>query len=295
MTRLGGFIITYHRPEILLSTIKQVFEQTVSPEFLWIIDNSENLETDHVVAGLLDPRIQYHRMGYNAGPAGAAKIGLELCANEGVEWIYWGDDNDPPQHIDTFEKLLSIKDDNPYCGIIGAVGHFFDHKKGKIKRIQSRLLERKTSVEVEVIAGGMSMLVHREVVKAGVFPDPELFFGFEELDFCLKANRRGFTMMVHCGLFLALRAKHNRTDFERPLYKKKINPVREYYSLRNLMYISDTLTLDAMKKRLIWKWIGKSVYGFRYGPVYGFRNFRLIWLAFIHYYRDIKGKTINLK
>jgi len=292
--RLGGFIITYNRSQILLDTIKQVFEQSVSPELLWIIDNSDNLDTDHAIASLLDPRLCYHRMGYNAGPAGGAAKGLQLCSDSGLDWIYWGDDNDPPQHSDTFEKLLSVKDDNPYCGILGAVGHFFDHKKGEIKRIQSNLLERKTSVEVEVIAGGMSMLVHRDVVNAGILPNPDLFFGFEELDFCLKAKRRGFTMLVHCGLFLALRAKHNRTDFERPVYKRKSNLVREYYSLRNLLYISDGLTLDTMKRSLIRKWLGKSIYGFRYGPVYGTKNFRYIFLAFLHYYKGIKGKTLSL-
>ena len=294
MIRFGGFIITYNRPEILLDTVKKLFDQSYSPELLWIIDNSENLETDHAIASLLDPRIKYFRMGYNSGPAGAAKQGLKLCADSGLDWIYWGDDNDPPQYNDTFEKLLSIKDDNPYCGIVGAVGHFFDHKKGEIKRIQSRLLERKKSVEVEVIAGGMSMLVHKDVVNAGVFPNPDLFFGFEELDFCLKAKRRGFTMLVHCELFLALRKKHHRTDFERPFYKKKANPIREYYSLRNLLYISDELTLGAMKRQLIFKWMAKSIYGFRYGPIYGAKNFQMIWLAFYHFGLGIKGKTTDL-
>jgi GT2 family glycosyltransferase len=295
MIRLGGFVITHNRPEILLKTVQKLFEQSHPPELLWIIDNSENLETDHVIATLMDPRIHYFRMGYNAGPAGGSKKGLELCENSGMDWIYWGDDNNPPESQDTFEKLLSIRENNPYCGILGAVGHFFDNRKGEIKRIQTRLLEKKESLEVECVAGGMSMLVHRDLVKAGVFPDPDLFFGFEELDFCLKAKRRGFAILVHCGLFLELRKKYNRTDFDRPLYKKKTNLVREYYSLRNLLYISDMLTLDAMKKRLIWKWIGKSVYGFRYGPIYGFKNFRMIWLAFFHYRLGVKGKTLDLK
>lgn len=292
--RLGGFIITYNRPQTLLDTIQKVFGQTISPELLYIIDNSDNLETDHSIAGLLDPRIKYHQMGYNAGPAGAAKKGLELCANEGLDWIYWGDDNDPPQHSDTFEKLLAIKDDNPYCGVLGAVGHFFDYKKGEIKRIQSKLLERKQSIEVECIAGGMSMLVHKDVVKAGVLPNSDLFFGFEELDFCLKAKRRGFAMLVNCEVFLALREKHNRVHFDRPFYKKKSKPEREYYSLRNLLMISDSLTLNSMKKKLITKWLGKSLYGFKYGVRYGFKNAKMIYLAFYHYFRGVKGKILDL-
>jgi GT2 family glycosyltransferase len=294
MIRLGGFIITHNRPKILLETIKFLFEQTQPPELLWIIDNSVNLETDHAIASLLDPRLKYYRMGFNAGPAGAAKQGLKLCGESGLDWIYWGNDVDLPENTEIFERLLSIKDENPYCRIIGTAGNFFDHRKGEIKRIQTRLLERKSSVEVEVISGGLSMLVHRDVLGAGIFPDPDLFFGFEVLDFCLKANRKGFAMLVHCKLFLELRARHIPTDFEWSLNEKKTNLVREYYSLRNLLYISDTLTLDAMKKRLIWKWIGKSVYGFRYGPIYGFKNFRMIWLAFYHYRLGVKGKTLDL-
>ncbi|GAB2497009.1 glycosyltransferase [Algoriphagus taiwanensis] len=292
--RFGGFVITYNRPTLVLKTLEQLFLQSYPPELIWIIDNSDDMKTDHAIAGLSDPRIRYYRMGYNAGPAGAAKTGLELCEKEGMDWIYWGDDNDPPQHRDTFEKLLSIRNENPYCGILGAVGHFFDHKKGKIKRIQSRLLEKKKSLEVETVAGGMSMLVHRDVVKACVFPNPDLFFGFEELDFCLKAKRRGFTILVNCGVFLELRKMHNRLDYERPLYKKKKNNVREYYSLRNLLYISDGLTLDTMKKYLLLKWIGKALYGFRYGFGYGWNNLRMIVLAFYHYSRGIKGKTLEL-
>jgi len=292
--RLGGFIITYNRAKILKDTIAQVFAQSYPPEFLWIIDNSDNLETDHLIASLLDNRIKYHRMGYNSGPAGAAAKGLELCTADGADWIYWGDDNDPPFRSDCFERLLVIRDENPFCGVLGAVGHFFDRKKGVIKRVQTRLLEKKDWIEVDTIAGGMCMLVSREVVKAGVLPDQELFFGFEELDFCLKASRKGFALVVDCGLFLESRKASGRLEFERPAYQKKANLNREYYSLRNLLYISDSLTLNAMKKRLLGKWIAKAFFGYSYGLGYGWRNMKMIFLAIWHYQKGIKGKTIEL-
>ena len=294
MEKFGGFIITYNRPEILKETISQVFAQTFPPDVLWVIDNSENLDTDYLIASLLDSRIKYYQMGYNAGPAGAAVKGLELCAEDGLDWIYWGDDNDPPFRLDCFERLLAIKEKHPFCGVIGAVGQFFDRKKGVIKRIQTRLLEKKDWIEVDSIAGNMCMIVSAEVVKAKVFPDPELFFGFEELDFCLKASRKGFALIVDCKLFLEARAKSNRLDFQRPIYKRKNNLTREYYSLRNLLYISDSLTLNLMKKKLIRKWIGKSLYGFRYGPKYGLKNMGMIGLAILHYYRGVNGKTLDL-
>ncbi|MFC3880923.1 glycosyltransferase [Algoriphagus namhaensis] len=294
MIRFGGFIITYNRPEILLQTIDQIFAQTYPPELLWIIDNSEGLITDHLIASLLDSRIKFYRMGYNSGPAGAAAKGLELCGKEGLDWIYWGDDNDPPFRNDCFERLLAIREVNPFVGVLGTVGQFFDRKKGVIKRIQTRLLEKKDTLKVDYVAGGMCMLVSGHVARERIAPNPSLFFGFEELDFCLKVSRKGYVVLVDCKLFLEARAKANRLNFERPLYAKKKNLVREYYSLRNLLMISDTLTLNSMRKQLYFKWVGKAVYGFKYGPVYGWKNLKLIFLAFWHYWKGISGKTIDL-
>lgn len=288
-------MITYNRPQVLLETLEKLFSQTAPPELIWVIDNSENLETDHAVASLLNPNIKYFRMGYNAGPAGAAAKGLQLCTQEGLDWILWADDNDPPFFQDTFEILLNIRNENPFCGIIGSVGHFFDRKKGVIKRVQSRLLEKKEHIEVDCIAGNMSMIVNSQVVKQGIMPNPDLFFGFEELDFCLRASRRGFTLLVPAKLFLRLRNHHNRVDFDRPIYSKKRNHTREYYSLRNLLMISDSMTLKTMRNRLIVKWMGKVVYGFRYGPLYGAENAKMIFLAFYHYMKGKKGKTLPLQ
>lgn len=295
MILLGGFIITYNRSKILLDTIAKVFAQSYPPEFLWIIDNSENLETYSAISALRDSRLRYFRMGYNSGPAGAAAKGLELCKQEGADWIFWGDDNDPPFRPDCIERLLAIRDNHPFCGVVGATGQFFDRKKGVIHRVQTRLLEKKDWIEVDSIAGGMCMLVSKEVVKNGILPDKDLFFGFEELDFCLKVARKGFTLIVDCKLFLEARELAGRLEFNRPVYQKKENLNREYYSFRNLLFISDSLTLNSMKWSLIGKWSIKALYGFRFGFNYGFQNFKNIALAFFHYAKGIKGKTIPLE
>jgi GT2 family glycosyltransferase len=292
--RFGGFIITYNRPEILKITIEKIFSQSIPPHVLWIIDNSEGSETAEMLVRMNDIRVFYHRMGFNSGPAGAAGKGLEICGNQGLDWIYWGDDNDPPFRIDCFERLLAIRDVNPFCGVLGAVGHFFDRKKGVIKRVQTRLLEKKEWIEVDSVAGGMCMLVSGELARSGISPDPDLFFGFEELDFCLKVKRKGFALVVNCELFYEARELSGRLNINDPVYQKKDNLVREYYSLRNLLYISNGLTLKAMNRRLHLKWFFKAFYGFRYGFGYGLKNFRMIVLAFFHYWTGIKGKTLEL-
>ena len=293
--KFGGFIITYQRTQVLLSTIDKLFSQSFAPQHLWIIDNSKDKETEQVINEKNDSRLTYVRMGKNVGPAGAAAKGLELCGKAGLDWIYWGDDNDPPFRQDCFERLLAIRDQNHFCGILGAVGQFFDRKKGKILRVQSRLLEKKPWIEVDYVAGNMSMLVSGEVARAGIAPDPKLFFGFEELDFCLEVKRKGYSIVVDCGLFLEARAKNGRLGFERPLYQKKTNLVREYYSLRNLLYISNTVSLPNMRRNVQLKWFLKAFIGFRYGFRYGWKNFKMINLAFWHFWKGKMGKTLELR
>src|SRR5687768_7215833 len=94
--KFAGFIMTYERSDLLLSTIKTIFDQTISPKKLLIIDNSKSDKTEILIKQLNDPRVFYHKQGYNSGPAGAARTGLQILAAEGYDWIYWGDDDDPP-------------------------------------------------------------------------------------------------------------------------------------------------------------------------------------------------------
>lgn len=291
--RFGGFIITYNRPEILKITIEKIFSQSIPPQVLWIIDNSEGSETSEMLVRMNDIRVFYHRMGFNSGPAGAAGKGLEICGNEGLDWIYWGDDNDPPFRHDCYERLLELGNGITSCGVIGTVGHYFDRESGVLKRIETKVLEKRKSIEVDYVAGGMCMLVRGDVARHGIKPNPDLFFGFEELDFCLKVKRRGYQIIVDCKLFLAAREKSNRLNFSQPSYIKKENLAREYYSLRNLLIISDSMTFNSMKRRLYLKWGVKAFYGFRFGLPYGLKNFRMIALAFYHFWRGIKGRTIS--
>ncbi|WP_245943459.1 glycosyltransferase family protein [Algoriphagus aquaeductus] len=178
---------------------------------------------------------------------------------------------------------------------MGAVGQYFDRTKGKILRVKTQLLKEKPWIEVDYVAGGMCMLVSGEVARSGIAPDPKLFFGFEELDFCLKVKRKGYSIVVDNKLFLEARIKHGRLDFDLPLYLKKTNLVREYYSLRNLLYISDSVSLPIMKRYLYLKWSLKAIYGFRYGPFYGWENMKIITLAFYHFWRKKMGNTLKLR
>ncbi len=268
---LGAFIITFERPEILQESIKKIFEQSCPPEKILIIDNSISNKTEENFKNL-DTRISYHRMGYNSGPAGAAKKGLEIMANEGYKWIFWSDDNDPPPTNDCLEKLICLAESyNGKCGQVGPVGHKFNKLTGIFKRTSNKELLKTKFIEVDSIGGGMCKIINAQTILDGILPDEKLFFGYEELDFDLATKKAGYQLIVHSNLFLECRKKFNRLNYRRVINLKKDEGKiwREYYGIRNSLYI-------LMKNKLYLAFFStlvitliKIVLSFKYGWKYG--------------------------
>ena len=108
MSKLAAFVMTFDRPEALRGTLGLLLAQSRPPEKIVVIDNGGSAATAAVIEGLGDPRVTHVRMHENLGPAGAAACGLRSLSEEGYDWIYWGDDDDPPQTPDTLQKLLDL-------------------------------------------------------------------------------------------------------------------------------------------------------------------------------------------
>lgn len=278
--RFAAFIITYNRELLLCETISVLLRQSIVPQKILILDNG-NLPADYIVEKLMrEHRVSYHCMGFNAGPAGAAAVGLRMLAAEGFEWVYWGDDNDPPIFLDTFERMFksNLNDRHSQYELLGTVGHRFNRLSGSIIRTPDGAINTSGLLEVDSIAGNQSMLVHRSVVEAGVLPDPKLFFGFEELDFCLSVKAAGFRIGVDKSLFLRCRQHFNRMGLkETGPYKYPESALwRQYYSTRNLLLI--------FRKHGLWSaWVFhlirssvKLFYNFRHGWVYGRKSWRMV-------------------
>jgi len=288
-------MMTYERPLILKGTIKKVLSQTFPPDKILVVDNSETEDTQELISSLNNPKIAYHRVGYNAGPAMAAKIGLQKLAEEGYQWIYWGDDDDPPVFEDAFEQLfLAISENkNRRVGVVGAVGQYLNRISGNIRRVSNQDLKKESQISVDSIAGGMSMIVSAEVVKLGIFPEEKLFFGFEELDFCLKTKQAGFDLLVPSLLFLRSREKYNRVNYKRPAYvvKEVSSLKRQYYSIRNILWIYRAHRMYFAFLYQLLKNIFKSLYGFRYGISYGKLNFMMVGKGILHGLNHSKYKN----
>lgn len=289
----AAFIITYERAQLIEDTISKLLFQTFPPEKVLVVDNSDTDATKHVIDGLNNPSIVYKRVGYNAGPAGAAKIGLDQLAAEGYQWIFWGDDNDPPKSKNCFEQLFSEIShlDNP--GILGAVGHRLNRSTMVIQRTPDERIQKNKWLDVDVISGGMCMIVNADVMRKGVLPDPELFYGFEELDFCLRVKESGYRLWVNCALFQLYRNNSKRSidrAGKRGLKKADHALWREYYSTRNMLLITKKQQRSIPGMLLVMKSISKIFYGFRFGIKYGSHNAKYIFLGLKDFITGRKGR-----
>jgi GT2 family glycosyltransferase len=291
--QFSAFIMTYERPEIVLNTIQKLFEQTVPPQKILVVDNSASYTTKEAINNLNDTRVEYKRVGYNSGPAGAAKIGLQQLKSEGYAWIHWADDDDPPKFNDCFEILLKLV--NSKVGIIGAVGTKFDWNTGLTKRYKDSELHG--LLPVDAIGGGYCMIVNAKAVVDETLPDENLFFGMEEFDFCQRVKRAGFEVCVPGELMYRYRAVNNKLGVEKKpslIPRKEYTQLhREYYSYRNAIYLmKHTYKKNNVMYRYIIRVIGKMGFGYVKGFKFGYKNMILLSKAIIHGMSGKMGKGI---
>lgn len=293
-TKYAAFIITYERSQILLNTIKEIFNQTLPPDKILIVDNSESDDTKNAIYSLNNKNVIYHRTGYNAGPSGGAYIGLDRMAKENYEWLFWVDDDNPPAKKDIIERIFQIlpKVDTETCGQIGLVGSKFNKWTGEISRLSNDELE-KDIIEVDTIGGGQCKIISKKVAKSGILPDKKLFFGFEDLDIDIKIKKAGYKSYVSGELLYESRKRSNRLTLGKAnfIQTDSIALNRQYYSIRSLLtifhhnnYISAMLYLTLKKVISIFLAYGKGLKA-------GNRFSKIVFLAYYHFMKGKYGKV----
>lgn len=291
----AAFVMTYKRPLILKETIHKMINQSHHPSKILIIDNDPECSAKDIQLEFSETEVCYYAVGYNSGPAGAAKAGLEILSKGGYQWIAWMDDDDPPVFENTFEILLQTAVANEKCGCVGTVGQYFNKKNGLMVRVADSELEGSGTLTVDNIAGGMCKIVNAAVcTKANVFPDSSLFYGFEELDFDIRLQQAGYVLLVDKELYKKHRVYYNRVGLQyiRGLKKDMNRLWREYYSTRNSLII---LWKNAYYRALFisfFRFFIKLFTSFRYGLRYGILTFRMIIKAVLHF---LIGKRGSIK
>ena len=292
----ASFIITYNRPAILKNTVSSLLKQTVLPQKILIVDNSDNTDTRLLIDSLALDVIEYIATGQNLGPAGAAAIAIRHLSKQGFDAIHWQDDDDPPRGTDYNDKLLKLLFSDPGIGMVGVSGTRLSKLTGQMKRVGDDELRDNSVVSVDAIGGNQHIIINSKVyTESGCIPTAELFFGFEELDFCLQIKASGYQIVVPCEAMLKNRIASGRINLKKPkplesLVSKQDVVWRQYYSYRNLCYIllHERKLYIAFAVTVI-RGISKGVYSFKLGRSVGSAYIRYIYKGI----RDGVGRKLG--
>jgi GT2 family glycosyltransferase len=177
-----------------------------------VVDNSDSADSAAALRTVLGRRAEVISSGGNLGYAGGSNVGIARCLERGNEYV-WLLNPDTRVEPETLPRLLQVFDDVPDCGVVGPrVVHpgdpavvWFDGgivdeaKHGETrhvhqgKRVDATPPPRR--IEVDYVTGA-SLLARRTTMETvGPLPE-EYFLYFEETDWCRRAHRAGWRIMV---------------------------------------------------------------------------------------------------
>ncbi|MCI0415442.1 glycosyltransferase [bacterium] len=294
--RVAACFTTFNRPAVLKKTLEQILRQTRPPDSVLVVDNGNLEETRTVVEQLAGSGLIYHPMEKNVGPAGASALAFRKLSQQGFDWIYWGDDDDPPQFPDTLERVLDIaKQSSSDVAGVGAVGALFDWRTGESVRLSDYAL--KGVVDVDTIGGNSHLVLRSAAIRSIGVPDERLFFGYYEPEYCLRIKKAGYRLQVDGDLMWRYREINGRLNFNR---RRKYIPDysydfiwRRYYRTRNYIFMMrNTFQRPDLARRETMKAMGRALFSWRRGFKYGSRFTKLQMLAIRDGYYNRMGRTI---
>lgn len=247
-----GVLVTYRRPDVLLDHLRLLAEQTRPLTTLTVIDNDGDSDVKALVEGVRGQAAASDTVSYvgapgNPGPAGGFSIGIDEVLHNNpadTDLIVLLDDNDPPRTNDVFAHTVAVFEDlqtsHTNVGGVGCWGAVLG-PRGRL-----RMATDHSPVPVDYLAGGACPHYAVAALRAaGGGPDPDLFFGFEELDLGRAIHRAGFQIW---SSGLARQHGWGEKMIRTSASTTVTDPTwRRYYSVRNLIAVlrKDGRTLDA--------------------------------------------------
>lgn len=232
-------VITHKRPRLATAAVRYLVDvEGFAPAHVVVIVNGDGGLDDPV----LEQSVRTVVLAENTGPAGGFRRGLiEAFAEPSVQWAYLCEDDisllglPAPRLADLLGRVSSV----PPRHRVGAVAPFGRVLVPRSGHTHNYVPPRGLPGELAPVDVTMwaATLVSRAVFEAGVLPDPELFFGFEDFDFFCSLRAAGFSLLVDTPTarrvagYQTLAGRDDALAEDRPVDGEE--PWRAYYVARN--------------------------------------------------------------
>ena len=244
--RAFGVLVTFRRANELPKIVRGLSGQRRKLDRLVVVDNEPNQETGETVRdSYADTSVEYIPAPDNLGPAGGIALGMEriLELADDSDWVLLVDDNDPPFSAGLIDELIRFGEAmlarDRRTAAVGVVGARFDWKRCRLVGM-THLTNGQSgeAVPVDVIGGGHFPLYRVGAIRAvGPF-SPNLFWGFEELEYGLRLRKSGFSLYANRPLWQERAAADRNIGSDNRASLGLFDFTwRRYYELRNLLHI----------------------------------------------------------
>jgi hypothetical protein len=198
-TSVTAVVVTFRRRNIAGALVRSlVSEEGLEPSRIVVVVNGDGGLDDRD----LESQVKVVRLPQNLGPAGGFRVGmLEAFSDPSTKWAYLCEDDVglfdlPLPRVDgVLARVEALADRRPPVGAVVAYGRRFVADRGHAVNFVPAPGEAQDLSEVDVAAWGATLL-SREVFEAGILPDAEMFFGYEDFDFFCRVRESGFSVMV---------------------------------------------------------------------------------------------------
>ena len=244
--KIAAGIVLYN-PEIvrLRKNIEGIYNQV---EKIYIFDNGSknNNEICQLLNRYEDNKIDFINYNNNQGLAFALNIIVLKSAEDGFDWILTLDQDSicDSSIIETFMKYIYISD----VGIICPV--YYDSRRKNLDLIVKQ--QKTRDIDFCITSGSLTNIdIYKKI---GGF-DETLFIGLIDNEYCYKLRLAGYriiedasvimnhelgnlTASKHEKLYLKLGDLLHSNTIKKLSYKREVNPMRFYYSTRNMIYLN---------------------------------------------------------
>lgn len=252
---VAAIIVLYYPRPLLLSRLIESARPQVDK--LLIIDNTpswDNKATEVLVSG--DDKIVYHANGFNAGLASAQNDGIRRAIEDGYTHVLLLD-QDSALPKNAVKGLLTAERSLIHSGReVAAVGPvFIDEKSGRrsqaVRESGLRVKWQEISpdeidpIETDYLIASGSLIRTSVLDKVGYMRD-ELFIDWVDTEWAYRAKGFGFAGYMVPSVVM----RHSIGDETKNLLGRRIylhNPTRNYYIVRNAMYL-------LQNPKMSWKW-----------------------------------------
>jgi hypothetical protein len=219
MKDISIVIITWKMKSLLEVTLKTIEELTVGVNYeLILIDNNSQDGTSEMIKKKY-PRAILITNSQNLGVAPARNQGLKIAKGKYILIL----DADMELIENSIKKLYDFMESNPDCGLVGSklvdTNRQLQYSCKRFPTILSLILRRfehfqfaknsKTYMhhimldwdhsevkEVDYLIGACQ-LIRKEVVEKIGFYDDKIFYGPEDIDYCIRVWRAGWKVMYY--------------------------------------------------------------------------------------------------